>query len=250
MLTVSDEEVVQIDFSNPENQLEANKLFIGFTTKLVLNRLAADTVEQRQIKKFYAGVTWQLYHTCKDFPIRHEVLYHASFCNFELRMEADISSIEFFIKRYPVFFASLNLDELHDEFVAYKTSPALTPGILKSATITETKGQDFLIMDVVWDHLSKEKDASGNFKFHIISRVAKLVLTIPHSNADAERVFRIIGKNKVKSMSDLALEGTLSSLTTCKVNQFFDGPCYQFEPSTEILDKAKEATLLYNKAHQ
>ena len=56
LLTVSDEELVQIDFSNPENQLEANKLFIGITTKQVLNRLAADTVEQRQIKKFYAGV--------------------------------------------------------------------------------------------------------------------------------------------------------------------------------------------------
>ena len=62
------------------------------------------------------------------------------------------------------FFASLNMDELH-EFVVYKTSPALTPGILKSATITETKGQDFLRMDVVWDHLSKEKDTSGSFKF-------------------------------------------------------------------------------------
>eukprot|EP00731_Ephydatia_muelleri_P033171 Em0025g127a len=79
-------------------------------------------------------------------------------------------------------------------------------------------------MDAVWDHLSKEKDASGNFKFPIISKVAKLVLTIPHTNADAERVF--IGKNKVKSKSDLALEGTLSSLTTCEVNQFFDEPCY------------------------
>ena len=62
------------------------------------------------------------------------------------------------------FFASLNMDELH-EFVVYKTSPALTPGILKSATITETKGLDFLRMDVVWDHLSNEKDTSGSFKF-------------------------------------------------------------------------------------
>ena len=135
LLTVSDEELVQIDFINPENQLEANQLFIGFTTKQVLNRLATDTVEQRQIKKFYAGVR-DFYMTAisymlKNFPLGHEVLYHASFCNFELRMEAHISSIEFFIKRYPVFFASLNLDELHDEFVAYKTSPALTPGILK-----------------------------------------------------------------------------------------------------------------------
>ena len=90
--------------------------------------------------------------------------------------------------------------------------------------------------------------ASGSFTFPIISSVAKLVLTIPHGNADAERVFSIIGKNKVKSKSDLALEGTLSSLTTCKVNQFFDEPCYQFEPSTECL--IKQRNLLYNKAHQ
>ena len=54
----------------------------------------------------------------------------------------------------------------------------------------------------------------------------------------------------MKSRSDLALEGTLLSLTTCKVNQFFDDPCYQFEPSTVLLDKAKKATTAYNKAHQ
>ena len=63
----------------------------------------------------------------KNFPLKHKVLHHASFCNFELRMEAEISSIEFFIERYPVFFESLNLDDLHDEFVLYKTSPDLTP---------------------------------------------------------------------------------------------------------------------------
>lgn len=186
----------------------------------------------------------------KNLPLKHEVLRHASFCNFELRMEAEISSIEFFIERYPVFFESLNLDDLHDEFVLYKTSPDLTPEIVKLATVTETMGQDFLRMDIIWDHLSKVKDASGNFKLPIISRVAKLVLTIPHTNSDAERVFSIIENNKVKSRSDLALEGTLSSLTTCKVNQFFDEPCYQFEPSTVLLDKAEKATTAYNKAHQ
>ncbi|KAL5463893.1 hypothetical protein EMCRGX_G032841 [Ephydatia muelleri] len=215
LLTVSDDELVQIDFGNPENQLAQNQLFIGFTTR------------------------------------QHEVLHHASFCNFELRMEAEISSIEFFIERYPVFFESLNLDDLHDEFVLYKTSPDLTPEIMKLATVTETIGQDFLRMDIIWDHLSKVKDASRNFKFPIISRVAKLVLTIPHSNADAEMVFSIIGKNKVKSRSDLALEGTLSSLKTYKVNQFLYEHCYQFEPSTVLLDKAKKATTTaYNKAHQ
>ena len=114
---------------------------------------------------------------------------------------------------------------------------------MKLATVTETIGQDFLRMDIIWDHLSKVKDASGKFKFPIISRVAKLVLTIPHSNADAERVFSIIGKNKVKSRSDLALEGTLSSLTTCKVNQFLMSPATSLNQAQYCLIKQRKLLL-------
>ena len=72
LLTVSDEELVQIDFSNPENQLEANKLFIGITTKQVLIRLAADTVNRGKLKNSMQVLeisTWQLYHTCSKISL-------------------------------------------------------------------------------------------------------------------------------------------------------------------------------------
>ena len=254
LLTVEDEKLVLINMS-PENQLEANKLFIGFATKQLLTRLAVDTIGQREIGNFYSGVrnfyTTAISYMLKNFPLDHQVLIHASFCNFDSRMTADISSVEFFINRYPAFFTNLNLDDLHDEVVAYKTAPCLPAAVLKSATVTENNSkEEYLRMDVVWDHLSKAKDVSGNLKFPIISKVAILVLTIPHSNADAERVFSIIGKNKIKSRADLAIEGTLASLTTCKVNQFFEIPCYQFKPSKEMLEKAKKATWEYNKTHQ
>jgi len=107
------------------------------------------------------------------------------------------------------------LDYLHNEFVAYKTLADLPPAVVKLAKVTETKGQNFLRMDVIWDHLSKLKDLSENFKFPLLSKVAKLVLTIPHSHTDAERVFNKINKNKVKTRAELALEGSLSSIVTC-----------------------------------
>ena len=98
LMTVSDDELVQIDFENPENQLTQNQLFIGFTTRQVLNRLATDTIEQRQINVFYAGVRYfyiaATSYMIKHFPLKHEGLHHASFCNFELRMQAEISSID------------------------------------------------------------------------------------------------------------------------------------------------------------
>ena len=48
---LSDEQLVQIDFSNSEHQLKANKLFTGFTTKQFLNRLAADKLNRGKFKK-------------------------------------------------------------------------------------------------------------------------------------------------------------------------------------------------------
>ena len=65
LLTVS-------DFSNPENQLEANKLFIGITSKQVLIRLAADTVNRGKLKNSMQVLeisTWQLYHTCSKISL-------------------------------------------------------------------------------------------------------------------------------------------------------------------------------------
>jgi len=59
----------------------------------------------------------------------------------------------------------------------------------------------------------------------------------------------MITKNQVKTRADLALEGTLSSIVTCKVNQFFEEPCYEFKPSKEMLQKAKKSASVYNKAY-
>jgi len=71
----------------------------------------------------------------------------------------------------------------------------------------------------------------------------------PHSNTDAERVFSMINKNKVKTRADLTLEGTLPTIVTCKVNQFFEEPYYEFKPSKEMLQKANKSTWVYNKAY-
>ncbi|KAG7240529.1 hypothetical protein INR49_026813 [Caranx melampygus] len=51
-------------------------------------------------------------------------------------------------------------------------------------------------------------------RFGRLSRIAKLVSVLPHSNADAERVFSLVGLNKTKTRNSLALEGTLSSIMT------------------------------------
>ena len=92
-----------------------------------------------------------------------------------------------------------------------------------------------------------QKVDSIELKFRRLIQVAKVVLVIPHSNAAEERVFSMVRKNKTPFRSSLSLDGTLSSIITVKLR--VDDPCEKFEPSKQLLEKAKKSTWEYNKAH-
>ena len=47
-------------------------------------------------------------------------------------------------------------------------------------------------MDSIWGHIATIKNVDGSHSFELLSKVAKLVLVIPHSNAGEERVFNLI----------------------------------------------------------
>ncbi len=74
-----------------------------------------------------------------------------------------------------------------------------------------------------------------------------LVLVLPHANADAERVFSVVGLNKTKRRNSLALDGTLSSIMTIKMANL--EPCFKWEPPSDIIRASKKATGQYNHAH-
>jgi len=57
----------------------------------------------------------------------------------------------------------------------------------------------------------------GHKRFPRLSKIALLVLTIPHSNAGEERVFSMIKKNLTSLRSSLDQEETLGSFMTIKM---------------------------------
>ena len=76
-----------------------------------------------------------------------------------------------------------------------------------------------MFSDVIWAFLSTKKTGDGcKLKFSNLSKVAKLVLTLPHSNAGEEWVFRLVRLNKTPYRSSLGLDGTLSSILTVKLH--------------------------------
>ena len=64
-------------------------------------------------------------------------------------------------------------------------------------------------LDVLWTHLANLKHPDSTTVFEKLSTVALLVLTLPHSNAEEERIFSMVTKNKTKFQANLKIDGTL-----------------------------------------
>ena len=80
--------------------------------------------------------------------------------------------------------------------------------IWDKATVAVEEGQAHHRMDVLWHYLSFLRAADSSFRFPRLSSVAKLVLTIPHSNAQEERLFSMVQKNKTAFRPSLDPKGT------------------------------------------
>lgn len=89
-------------------------------------------------------------------------------------------------------------------------------------------------MDVLWSFLGKMKRADGLYRFPKLAKVVQLVLILPHSNAEEERVFSLINKNKTKFRSNLQLDGTLSSIISVQLANL--EPCAKYEPPKSVLE--------------
>ena len=102
-------------------------------------------------------------------------------------------------------------------------------------------------MDVIWQYLSTKRGGDGSLTFPRLSKIAKLVLVIPHSNADEERVFSMVRKNKTPFRPNLGLDVTLPSLLTVKLAT--NEPCHKYNPPDNVVKRAGKVTWEYNKEH-
>lgn len=76
-------------------------------------------------------------------------------------------------------------------------------------------------------------------QYKTLSKLALLLCTTPHSNAIAERVFSMIGKNLTASRKSMSKDTTLENMVV-KCANLDDG----FTPSDALMKKAKQSTRL------
>ncbi|MGH0154834.1 UNVERIFIED_CONTAM: hypothetical protein FKN15_046591 [Acipenser sinensis] len=100
-------------------------------------------------------------------------------------------------------------DELSDEFLDYQLmeEKGIPRSIWEQVVGRVSEQEVYHRMDKVWAPMATIKSpVTGMPKLPRLSKVAQLILTLPYSNADAERVFSMIGLNKTDTRNALALE--------------------------------------------
>ena len=106
-----------------------------------------------------------------------------------------------------------------------------------------------LRMDVLWSYVGDMKDtAESVLCYPRLRKVARLILTIPHSNAEEESVFSIIRKNKTCFHPNLDPEETLASVVTVKLAMELQNE-ESFKIPDEVLTASKTATYKYKIQH-
>ena len=140
-------------------------------------------------------------------------------------------------------------EELSEEFIDYQTmtDQEIPANVWKDALTIEDH-QEYHRMGVLWGFIDTlVNTVTGKRRFKWLSKIAKLVLTLPHSNADEERVFSFVKHNKTPYRDALNINSTLSSILAVKMAS--KEPCFKFEPTSEVLTASKKATWSYNQAH-
>ena len=239
-----------MDFRNVDNQLDNDKLVVGFLAKLKASQLLEEgDISASKFSSFFCAVREFFMHAIeyllKWCPLKEELLKHATWIDFENRLDKGFCSVDYFIHRFPNIFQSVDMDKLNEQFLNYQL---LMPGDIPAFIREKAEENDHYRIDDLWGYLKGVKKPGTNIsEFDQLFKVAEVVLSIPHSNASEERVFSFINKNKTPARDSLKLDGTLSSLMIVKTH--IDNPL-KWKPSESILQNAKKATYTYNAEHK
>lgn len=190
-------------YSKRENQLPDNELSIGQETQTYIQSQSCLELKPfyRDVRKFFSSAADYM---ILKFPFGDELLRHAAVADIEKRLSAKVHSLHFFIGRFPCILPEdITADQVEDEFRVYQT----------------TTFEDSLLQkrcDEAWKDIGRIKKG-GVEVFKNLSAVMLGILVIFHSNADCERIFSLVGKNKTEFRASLATS-TISSLVTRKVS--------------------------------
>lgn len=211
MEIVMDQNLGTLNVKNPHNYIDIDKIYLGNECEQLLKKLPLDAVHDIRLKclNFYITSAIEIQ---KRLPLNNELFQHFSFLS--LNANEDICTRMVALK----FEHCVNVDACEIE---WRNLLVLDKTLL-------IKLQNMPI-EQRWNEISLLKTFDDSYQFSQIATLAKLVLSLPHSNAESERIFSIVTDVKNKKRNRIGSE-TLNSI--CVIRSMLQNEnicCYEYQ---------------------
>ena len=163
-------------------------------------------------------------YAIKKFPVSHELLDNISWMlpfTTDYTKAGQVLSVA---KSLPQVIKSDEIPVLDEEYMNFCTCDLPFP----KEYITP--------VDEYWNKICMIRHISGEFRYPLLSRLAKAVLIIPHGNADVERLFGRVGLTNTKLRNSLSNQ-TFSALLSLEIN--ISESSFDFVPTNEMIEKCR-----------
>ena len=232
--------ITTINFKDADNQLSDDELGIGTSTRLLLcDELEDDIVGTRKEVRFYSSVR-TFYETAVSkilakFPFADETIKELAFLDPRNRDKTTITGLIRLANRFTTFTA----DKINDLVTEFRDYRAISDSDLPGLGINEHTA-----LDHFWAAVAEIQSVADSemHRFGLLAHLAKILLVLPHSNADPERLFSMVRKIETDQRKHLDVS-TLCDLLSVKINN--DNPCNDNQTliTPAIIASAKSATM-------
>ena len=204
------------------NMKSDNDLVIGEAARAFLSDREGNQLRDSHVSEFFKDVrkyfTTLVQYLLERLPLSSDVLRHAEVADVKLQQSTEVSSLDFFLRRFPCLLGSATHDAVKEQFCLFQTTDV-------SNCIKERE-------DHTWFAIGQLRDPdSGDLLFRDLANAVLGILTIPHGSAHCERVFSCVRKNKSPQRSSLS-SSTMESLLVLKT--------LPTEPVDSVLSLSKE----------
>ena len=235
----STEDIISIDFTDKNIQLSNDELGIGTSTRLLWCGEFEEFVGTALEKRFFKCVR-TFYETCVSkmiakFPFHDDTIKQLAFLDPRNRDKTSLNDIIQLANR----FTSFSLDEIDTLSIEFRDFRATPLDQLPTYDSKEAGA-----VDQFWASMAKVQSVMDLEvrRFGVLSNFAQVLLILPHSNADPERLFSMVRKIETEERGKLD-PSTVCDLLSVKINN--DKPCYLNSHliNDSMLSNAKSATM-------
>lgn len=235
LAATTDDKIHKFDYANIRNQLSNDELGIGTAARLHLIEMSDELEGTQREKNFFLSVR-QFYVECVQkiiakFPFTDKTIGALSLLDPCNRHKVSSVSVTMLLSRFCKQSSTDEVDTVLKEWHEYQSLPS-------------NQLPEFKSLEEFWASMGRLPLPAGEVgtkRFGNLANFCKLLLVLPHSTADPERLFSMIGKVDTSQRSSLHAS-TVCDVLSVKLN--VDEDCYQSKElfTPQLLRQARSAT--------